>query len=62
MVIEGEYEEIAEHRKRVEVVRALRKLEKELNITFYDVSYVMEELEVHDEIDKDIIQDEIYNE
>lgn len=58
----GEYEDIAEHKKRIEIVRALRKLEKELNISFYDVSYVMEELEVHDYLDRDMILDEVYDE
>lgn len=49
----GHYEDIAEHRKREEVLKELEIISKKLNITFYEVEYTMNELKVTDCLDKD---------
>ncbi len=49
-MIFGAYEVIEEHKKRVEVINALKEIEKKLNISFYEVNYIMIDLDVCDEL------------
>ena len=55
-MVEGFEIDPQEEQKRNEVIQELKQIESKLNISFYDVRYIMNELELDD-----CLGDEVFN-